>query len=570
MKITEKINNIKNVNYFYIVLLSFIAFSRFLFEGPTAYEWPAIDMVPFFERYFDSEFAPNDFYTNSISDDPSPRYVFGFIILIITKLLNTSWYKTLYAFKLIFVIFLPILYYLSIYSISLKYIEIKEKENTNKIKFLAFVSVFLILLPIPKIPDIPHIFSVAWWPPFFNQAAAQTLATFLSFLSIIIKEFDLRIYFISSNLISIFLFGLATLVHPAVGLFSIVFYLVSDLKNLTSGKNSNIKYHALNFSVAFLIPSLLLKSLFKSEISLPTKDFINIYVMNHSGHYYVSDLGSLTPYNWKLSFLIIIFMMIVPGIYFAFLRKKYLLSLSIAFLVSYVMALFLQYIFIEEFPSKIVATIGFTRYTAFGYWMISILWIAMLSNVRCVNSMISRYVLRKLDPIKNLFFRLNYLIFFLVIFFIIGLSFIDSPRNSLYNESKAMYDFIETTPEDSVFATYFGNYKMDLPFVSRRSLFIGNGFPFNEKHFYEFQDRNGLLYGSYEEFAKINGRNILEKYVNYFRNSDPKKFYEISKIYKLDFVIIESKYDSLFTSFKPIFEDSKVKIYRVSELSEIN
>ncbi|MFM7527051.1 MAG: hypothetical protein ACKO63_00915, partial [Nodosilinea sp.] len=279
MKITEKINNIKNVNYFYIVLLSFIAFSIFLFKGPTAYEWPANDMVPFFERYFDSEFAPNDFYTNSISDDPSPRWIFGFIILTITKLLNNSWYETLYAFKLIFVIFLPILYYLVIYSISLKYIEIKDKESTNRIKFFTFVSVFLILLPIPlKIPDIRHIFSVAWWPPFFDQAAPQALALFLSLLSIIIKEFDLRIYLISSNLISISLFGLATLVHPAIGLFSIIFYLISDVRNLTLGKNSNIKYHAFNFSVAFLIPSLLLKSLFKSEISLSTKDFINIYV----------------------------------------------------------------------------------------------------------------------------------------------------------------------------------------------------------------------------------------------------------------------------------------------------
>ena len=58
----------RSINVIYLIILSAVSFSEFVFKSHSAYEWPAIDMIPFFERYKDKDFLLNDFYTNSISD----------------------------------------------------------------------------------------------------------------------------------------------------------------------------------------------------------------------------------------------------------------------------------------------------------------------------------------------------------------------------------------------------------------------------------------------------------------------------------------------------------------------
>src|SRR5688500_5794656 len=79
--------------YICILILITWAFFHFLFikspepllPSPSAFEWPAIDMMVYFEREADPQFLQNDFFTNS-SHELSPRQIFGGIITTLTKI----------------------------------------------------------------------------------------------------------------------------------------------------------------------------------------------------------------------------------------------------------------------------------------------------------------------------------------------------------------------------------------------------------------------------------------------------------------------------------------------------
>jgi hypothetical protein len=145
---------------------------------------------------------------------------------------------------------------------------------------------------------------------------------------------------------------------------------------------------------------------------------------------------------------------------------------------------------------------------------------------------------------------------------------IDSPKEVLYKKDEDIYKFLETTPKDSVYAIYFGNFKLDVPNIGHRAVLSGNGFPFNESYFREYQQRKESLYGNKDKREKIDGKWIGEKMSKFFRKLKPKDFMDIAKKYKLDYVLIESDYSSNFKTHKPKFENKKVKIYKVSDFKE--
>lgn len=145
---------------------------------------------------------------------------------------------------------------------------------------------------------------------------------------------------------------------------------------------------------------------------------------------------------------------------------------------------------------------------------------------------------------------------------------IDSPMKVLKGIDKDIYSFIETTNTNSVYAVYFGNFKLDIPNIGHRAVLAGNGFPFNEAYFLEYQERKELLYGNRIEIDKIKGKWVGEKISKFFRNLKPIDFLNISKKYKLDYVVVESNHSSNFKRYYPKFKNSKVKIYKISDFKE--
>ena len=61
-------------NYSYLAIAGFFGFLGFMLQ-PTAYTWGEQDMMPFFERIFDSNYLTNDFFTNTTMTK-NPRWVY--------------------------------------------------------------------------------------------------------------------------------------------------------------------------------------------------------------------------------------------------------------------------------------------------------------------------------------------------------------------------------------------------------------------------------------------------------------------------------------------------------------
>jgi len=523
----------KNINFTYLFILSTVSFLWFVVKEHTAYDWPAIDMMPFFERYHDSGFLINDFFTNATSNESNPRWLFGYFIIGLAKIFHTDWYTISYSLKVILVILTPILYYLVLYFIVSNFIHKGKLKNIQLILLLAILIVMY--------PKISGLFSIAWWKPYFLQATPQNVSLAFGLLAIILKEVNWKSNYY--NFASLSLFSAATFIHPAIGLFVICFYLIVNYRSILK----NIKFFISLFVVGFLMPVIVIKVIFSPELSLNTIDFVNIYTIeNHSSHYHLENFGTHTPFSWLYSFALMSILLTIPIVYSYIKKMKNLLILTSLFLVSFLLAVLCQYVFIDVLPNKIIASIGPVRFTQFTYWMIVISWTIMLSNL---------VFLSKLN------FDLKFKNIYLLIVFlggVIGLVSVDNPKEFIYQKDKDMYEFIDTTGKDSVFAVYFGNFKLDIPNIGKRAVFVGNGFPFNETYFKEYQKRKSLLYGNREQIDKIEGNWVGEKIAKFFRQKTPDYFVNISKKYKLDYVVVEKNFSSNFKGFSPKFENEKV------------
>ena len=95
-------------------------------------------------RYFDSEFAINDFLTNAYSEF-NPRHIFIYLIIYGSKLFHIHWYHFFFFLKIIVVILLPLVHFFTIY------IFITKKSQT----ILSYYVFTFLNLPI-KLPFIPE------------------------------------------------------------------------------------------------------------------------------------------------------------------------------------------------------------------------------------------------------------------------------------------------------------------------------------------------------------------------------------------------------------------------------
>src|SRR5680860_7589 len=141
-------------NYSYLAIAAFFGFLGFMMQ-PTAYTWGEQDMMPFFERVFDSNYLANDFFTNT-TVAKNPRWVYGYFIVAISWVTNLSWYKVLYLLKLLLLMLLPVLYFKVLVVLLKKYV------TEQALTWLSpFVLISLVLMVILK--EYRFYFSVASW-----------------------------------------------------------------------------------------------------------------------------------------------------------------------------------------------------------------------------------------------------------------------------------------------------------------------------------------------------------------------------------------------------------------------
>ncbi|NQV78124.1 MAG: hypothetical protein HQ490_07190 [Lutibacter sp.] len=87
-------------------------------------------------------------------------------------------------------------------------------------------------------------------------------------------------------------------------------------------------------------------------------------------------------------------------------------------------------------------------------------------------------------------------------------------------------------------------------------------------YFNEYQKRKESLYGNSKQIDYFEGEWVGEKMSKFYRQLTPIQFLDISDLYKLDYVVIESEFSESFSEYKPRFENNRVKIYKINDVKE--
>lgn len=509
-------------NYSYLAIAAIFGFLGFMVE-PTAYTWGEQDMMPFFERAFDPDFLTNDFFTNT-TVTKNPRWVYGYFIVAVSWITGLPWYSVLYVLKLILLIFSPVVYFSVIMVLLRRYVSESALSRLS-----PFVLICLVLMVF--LDEYRDYFSVASWWSYSPALHAYNLSIVLGFIAILLKERS------KPMLGYLSCFFLSCFIHPAMGLFTIGFYGIilapafrKELKNF------------LPILASGIIAVVLVRLTFAAQQALPTSEFIDIYVKErHPWHYSVPDFTNRKG-DWGIFFALMNLLFMIPFVYGLIQRRKTLWLLALCTWVSYSGAIAAQYFFIEEMPLKLIAYLGISRYTTFGYWMLLVLWTIFLSDF--VKN--SGVVFPSLGA-KNFAILIINLIF-------VGIVFIDNPKELIYNNRKAYYDFVRSTPKDAIFITYTRPINTDMRIIGRRGVLVSDEFPFAEQFIEEYGDRWKLIYGSRQKGNDPRA---------FYRGLGPKDFKEIAKKYRLDYILVENGYDAQFREEKPVWQNSRHSIYSI-------
>jgi len=515
-----------SINYSYLGIAAIFGFLGFMME-PTAYTWGEQDMMPFFERVFDPNFLTNDFFTNT-TVVKNPRWVYGYFIVAISSITTLPWYTVLYIMKLILLIFSPVIYFRVLIVLLRRYV-----REIVLIRLYPFVLICLVLMVFLK--DFRDYFSVASWWSYSPALHAYNISTILGFIAILLKERGNRMLWYLP------FFFLSCFVHPAMGLFCIAFYGVL----LTPDFSKELK-HFLPVLAIGIIAVVLVKLLFATQQSLPTSEFIDIYVKErHSWHYSVPDYINRKG-DWRIFFTLMNILFMIPFIYGVLQKRKTLRLLALSTWFSYSGAIAAQYFFIDVIPIKLIAYLGISRYTTFGYWMLIVLWSTFLSY----------FLNKKKAPVLPTLGGKNFAILIINLIFV-GIIFIDDPKEVHYNNQKAYFDFVRSTPKDAIFITHTRPMNTDMRIIGQRGVLISDEFPFTEQSIGEYGDRWKLVYGSRKK-----GNNPRA----FYRGLGPKDFNKIAKKYRLDYVVVENGHVDQFSDVQPVWQNGRYSIYSIKNL----
>ena len=436
----------KNKNKEIIILFfsSIIFIIHFFTTKYNFFQWPEIDNFNFIRRFYDKDYLFEDFTVDSVSKK-NPRNIFQFFIIGLSKILSLSWEKILFIIDLFSRLILPVLLYKNVLYFS-------KKINYNTDKNFVFISIILLIClsyyGISFFETMGYEFHIfGFQPTNFSLILISTGLIFHINKKKILKFFG------------IILIMLGTLVHPIIGLF---YFLAYVLSNFELKKVKKIFIYTL---ITLIIPLLIILQ-FSENSELSTTDFNDTYIyLRHPHHFHISKILS-DPINlFKVIFSILI--LLIP--YLKFKSKKYLLIPCIL-----ILSIITQYFFIEVYPIKIFSILGLNRI----FFFLPLLLIIQLSG------------LFKL----NFKYRINYskkiIIFPLIVFFSFTI-FIKNPSNLNIKEDLGLSNFIEKIDEKDVIYVD-SNFRIspeEINVVYQKRIFISSIFPFNENYFKEYARR---------------------------------------------------------------------------------
>lgn len=535
-----------------VACLIALSIASFLRRGPTAFEWPAIDMAACYERAADPAFLQHDYFTNSASE-PNPRHVFGNLVIGLTRLLQTDWYSIYFGFKVGLVIAFPALWYLALLA------AVRDRLTDDRRRVLArgLAAAAVVLVMNRKIAAWT---SIAWWSPYPLFVASHTVALLIGLLALVM---DSRLTG-PRRFATLPPWIAATAIHPAVGLIVWLF------AGLTTVRRADWLAHALRGLLGVFAPALLVARWYQTSPPLSAAEFIEVYVrIHHPFHYDVAQLASHTKSPWWVSFLLLIAGMACCGVIAWRRGQMHIAAAAACSLLAYAGCVVLQYLGTDIFPSKSIAQLGPTRFSSVGYYLLAILVMSIAIELRPPGERLPVLLQRLFAVVQRLCSPARTGLAALLAAVLLFAGSRDD-LSVVRGRTAPFYDWVDArTSPDAVFHLPFTHkLHQDLPVLGRRAVLASEAFPFREDAFHEHARRLELGYGSLAQLRNLPGRTIIDRRDSFFRRLKPADFVRIADEVRLDYVIVEQSQRSALAGWTPCFEDDHVAVFDLASLRE--
>jgi hypothetical protein len=534
----------------------------------TAVTWPASDNLPGVCRLLDPTCLTNDFFTNA-SSGITPRLPYIYFLSEITRIVDNGIGGGVAVVKACLLVFFPIVISLLLFASVKTHTEDKIGKQwvVSPVDVVIAVSAPLFVFFLQS--KTGASLSVAWWVPLYFDATPHNVSLLLTIFGFLTLWLGVK------GLGAVFIFS-AAILHPAISLFSSLFACILLCKFKFFQEDAKFLLIGLG---ATLLGAVLIKIFFDIGGVMSAEDFVKIYAFEaHPSHYIPSQFGSLGKMPWMRSFLIVSLGLLTATIILYKLKSTAWKNALLA-LLAYSGAVAVQFLFVEVMPTKLIAALGPSRFTMFGPWFLFIFNIIILAKLLnrnryfCLQKDYHEHFLRavslwlenRLASIRWIYIGSCYLVLGAIIaFFSLKLSVFDLP-----DDAQALATFATTqTSASDVFVLPFYAPRFMFPLKTGRAIFHGNGFPFSENSFFEWDDRNAFVNGRNAEIAKLPGSWIGDQYANHYRSLTPSDFVEKAKRYKMDWIIVEADYSEKFSKCKADFDSSKYRGYSLSALKD--
>jgi hypothetical protein len=500
----------------------------FVRNGIGPWSWPSLDMAPYFVNLQYPGFINHDFFTSCFGKD-NGRAIFG-AMTGWPILLGLGWHKTLYGWMLLNSALMPASFYLGITS--------AIQNPTRRLKVVVFIAVALAI----RMPDRVNYLTVAWWPGWGNNFHPSAFC---------ISMIGFAVTLLSSRreglkIAGCFLAFLAALIHPAYAIGGALFYSALFLT-----RENRIRLIAL--FLGSVLAGLVFMKLFLGSGALSANEYSRYYAWLHPEHYIPSRFVALGPFPWywPAAFLLIGFFVAATVLG---LKKRFKWALLPAsFLAIYGLSLGTQYLFVERNPVfTLLLLISPSRFLAYGYWMLVVTTGLLCSLVPVRPNRGPNFAFGS-KTAKLTGIALSVL---LLAGTFLGISRLKQPDQNLDPAKKSLLAWVEshTEPADEIASPGF--LPVEIPLVTGRGTYSGNGFPFEDRCMEENYRRYVNLFG---EPTGPMGRMGADRH---FAEMDLQSFAAISP--KPDWVILEKASLGASRSLKqakPAFENESYVVY---------
>jgi hypothetical protein len=526
----------------------------------SALTWPAIDSLPAVCRILDKDCLISDFFTNA-SSNTNPRLPYTYLLVALTALFDLGIGGGLAIVKSALLLFLPVLMTATVVISVHK--QLQESLMISDIHGKLLWLLCCLVAPITVLVfggEIGAILSVAWWEPILFDALPQNVSLALALSGFILLFFNFSFF-------SFALVFVAGVLHPPICLFACIFGSIIYSRNIFSIRAN--KSLLLFCFLPCLIATAFSVYFFSGGAKVSTADFIRVYVIEgHPSHYLPRAFGSLTKYPWYFSFSVIVIGLLVSSAMLAVLRCKAWRNALMA-AAAYAGAVLFQYLFIEIWPIKLMAALGPSRFTMFGPWFLAIF--LLLVVLLCISRVLRNHPLAgDITGFATRFLPGQVIFVLLIALGVLAVTYIGKGHNfeALGAQDKSFFKFVKSsTSKNDVLVLPFSSTRLYLPLLTGRGVFFGNGFPFSENYFLEYERRKVLVSGNSQTLRSIPGAWIGEKYANFYRSLTPEDFVKIAREFPLQWVVIEKRYSDKFVNCEISFESSAIRVYKVNALN---